>query len=236
MPSLIPSAASAPHPMSRFQQTLGKTPEHWVYPLCGGLAGAASGIVTCPLDVIKTKLQAQGGFQNYGGQGAKSHNLYRGLVGTAATIWKEEHIRGLYRGLEPMLLGYLPTWAVYLTVYERGKVYFDTKTGTSPLLDRDLVDMLIPVFRQLVGRTLLCITRWRCMLDATHKSYLGHQDSFNVTELKDIRRRIPSSMALQEYLGCGSEDVSQRRPQIVLFRSDTCSSWSDTRRHPVPCV
>lgn len=95
------------------------------------MAGMASGIVTCPLDVIKTKLQAQGGFQRRrGGLGASVQLASRGMIKTAEQIWKEEGIRGMYRGLGPMLLGYLPTWAVYLTVYEQSKTYFATKTGT----------------------------------------------------------------------------------------------------------
>ena len=53
----------------------------------------------------------------------------QGMIKTAETIWKEEGMRGMYRGLGPMLLGYLPTWAVYLTVYERSKGYFASKTG-----------------------------------------------------------------------------------------------------------
>jgi solute carrier family 25 folate transporter 32 len=92
----------------------------------------ASGIVTCPLDVIKTKLQAQGGFQlRRNGKLIHTETLYRGMVGTGKMIWRDEGIRGLYKGLGPMLLGYLPTWAVYLTIYDHSRVYFFERTGMS---------------------------------------------------------------------------------------------------------
>jgi solute carrier family 25 folate transporter 32 len=106
-------------------------PEWYVTPFCGASAGVASGIVTCPLDVIKTKLQAQGGFLRRRGPKADTTLLYRGMVGTGKMIWREEGLRGLYRGLGPMLLGYLPTWAVYLTVYDKSRDFFHQKTGES---------------------------------------------------------------------------------------------------------
>lgn len=92
----------------------------------GAMAGVASGIVTCPLDVIKTKLQAQNSFQNQGPKagGPRPRAIYRGLLGTARTIIKEDGIRGMYRGLGPMLLGYLPTWAVYMAVYDSSREWF----------------------------------------------------------------------------------------------------------------
>jgi solute carrier family 25 folate transporter 32 len=107
-----------------------RIPSIYVTPFCGASAGVASGIVTCPLDVIKTKLQAQGGFQvRRNGKLVPSKAMYNGMVGTGRMIWKEEGVRGMYRGLSPMLLGYLPTWAVYLTVYDRSREYFYQKTG-----------------------------------------------------------------------------------------------------------
>jgi solute carrier family 25 folate transporter 32 len=36
-------------------------------------------------------------------------------------IWREEGFRGLYRGLGPTIIGYLPTWAIYFTVYDAVK-------------------------------------------------------------------------------------------------------------------
>ena len=116
-------------PISRLELWAIRFPEVWVVPVSGGIAGAVSGLVSCPLDVIKTKLQAQGGFKT-ARDGAKLSTIaYRGVVGTAETIWREEGVRGMYRGLGPMLLGYVPTWAVYLTVYNKAQAYFRTKTG-----------------------------------------------------------------------------------------------------------
>ncbi|KAF8475009.1 mitochondrial carrier domain-containing protein [Kalaharituber pfeilii] len=81
--------------------------DNFIHAFSGATAGLASGIFTCPLDVIKTKLQAQGGF---------------GRPGGPTMILTEEGIRGMYRGLGPIILGYLPTWAVYFSVYERCKL------------------------------------------------------------------------------------------------------------------
>lgn len=81
-----------------------------------------SGIVTCPLDVIKTKLQAQGGFRLATAESPQHLKLaYKGMMGTGKIILKEEGLRGLYRGLGPIILGYLPTWAVWFTVYGKTK-------------------------------------------------------------------------------------------------------------------
>jgi len=117
---------------SRVQMHSTRIPKAWINPICGAGAGFASGIVTCPLDVIKTKLQAQGGFMTSRGHGMYSNSakLYKGIVGTGRVIWHEEGIRGMYRGLGPMLLGYLPTWAVYLTVYENTREFWYNQCGS----------------------------------------------------------------------------------------------------------
>lgn len=43
------------------------------------------------------------------------------LTGTLRKIWIEDGVRGFYRGLGPTIFGYLPTWAIYFTVYDKCK-------------------------------------------------------------------------------------------------------------------
>lgn len=137
-------------PNSRLKYWVRRIPEGYVVPISGGLAGAVSGLVSCPLDVIKTKLQAQGGFKKSGDGVKTTTAAYRGVQGTAATIWKEDGLRGMYRGLGPMLLGYVPTWAVYLTVYNKSQIYFRTKTGERALYENNR-DCLLRHRYQITG-------------------------------------------------------------------------------------
>jgi len=81
--------------------------------IAGAGAGLVSSVITCPLDVVKTKLQAQRTAQ--GGAG------YLGITGTLRHILLRDGFSGLYRGLGPTLLGYLPTWAIYFAVYDSVK-------------------------------------------------------------------------------------------------------------------
>lgn len=81
--------------------------------IAGAASGFLAGVVVCPLDVVKTRLQAQG-----------SRSRYQGFIGAFRTIFNEEGVRGLYRGVVPVMVGYLPTWAIYFTVYERAKQFY----------------------------------------------------------------------------------------------------------------
>ncbi|KAL6234217.1 hypothetical protein BDW75DRAFT_213037 [Aspergillus navahoensis] len=128
MPPVVTSSPSSAL-VTRIELFAAGVPDWYIAPFCGASAGVASGIVTCPLDVIKTKLQAQGGFVRRGKM-VEAKTIYRGMLGTGKVIWREDGIRGLYQGLGPMLLGYLPTWAVYLAVYDRSREYYYETTGS----------------------------------------------------------------------------------------------------------
>ncbi|KAJ1794752.1 hypothetical protein IW139_000147 [Coemansia sp. RSA 353] len=92
----------------------------YIWPLKNSIAGAGAGcvssVVTCPLDVVKTRLQYQGVLaEKYRQTG---YRPYTGTISTLRRIVGEEGPRGLYRGLAPMLMGYLPTWGLYFAAYE----------------------------------------------------------------------------------------------------------------------
>jgi hypothetical protein len=148
--------------------------------LAGAAGGFTSGIVTCPLDVIKTKLQAQGGFR---ANKTTTNAVYRGLIGTGRTIWREEGLKGLYRGLGPIILGYLPTWAVWFTVYGKSKELIPQHFGTSQM-EMEGHDFLTNQWYRdgkfLCYQFLVFHSGWR-FLDNGHESNMGYQDSLDVT-------------------------------------------------------
>lgn len=88
--------------------------------LSGALAGFLAGVIVCPLDVAKTRLQAQG-LQLQDGLRSGVDKYYNGIWGTLRTIVRDESVKGLYKGIIPIVLGYFPTWMVYFSVYERCK-------------------------------------------------------------------------------------------------------------------
>lgn len=106
----------------------------------GAGAGFATSLVTCPMDVVKTRLQSQSiprhanphaiiiqsilmSANGNGSNGGKNGNVkpYKGTVPSLRRIFKEEGVRGLYRGLLPTLVGYLPAHAIYFSVYSLSK-------------------------------------------------------------------------------------------------------------------
>jgi solute carrier family 25 (mitochondrial folate transporter), member 32 len=148
--------------------------------IAGAVGGFASGIVSCPLDVIKTKLQAQGGFRAQAGPSNTSGSVvYKGMLGTARVIWRDEGLRGMYRGLGPIILGYLPTWAVWFTVYGRSKEYFSRNSGMHLTMRSKWIKLTWD--RQSIRGQFLVVNRCRRFLHHGHKPDLGHQDSINVT-------------------------------------------------------
>ncbi|KAF5340669.1 hypothetical protein D9611_007457 [Ephemerocybe angulata] len=97
--------------------------------IAGAGGGLVASIATCPLDVVKTKLQAQ--------RAVAGQEGYQGTVATVKTILRENGLKGLYRGLGPTILGYLPTWAIYFAVYDGIKNTFGE--GSSGVLNNGRV-------------------------------------------------------------------------------------------------
>ncbi|KAL1924665.1 uncharacterized protein VTP21DRAFT_4319 [Calcarisporiella thermophila] len=135
--------------------------------IAGAGAGCVSSIVTCPLDVAKTRLQNQG-------VPIPGILQYKGTVGTLARIWREEGIRGLYRGLGPTVFGYLPTWAIYFSAYDFSKTRIAQYLGRGGGGGDWVVHILGAMIAGATSTTLtspLWVIRTRLMTQSDYTSY-----------------------------------------------------------------
>ena len=104
-------------------------PEIKRHVLAGAGAGCATSLVTCPLDVVKTRMQSNLAFPSLTSNiltnslqldNSKGFSQL-GTLTSLRTIWGKEGLKGLYRGLGPTLLGYLPTFGIYFPAYHHFK-------------------------------------------------------------------------------------------------------------------
>ena len=81
--------------------------------IAGGLAGASAGLLSTPLDVVKTRIQTQGA-RGPGGGGLTAMEVVR-------RIWQREGARGFMRGASARVLYFMPSAAICWTTYETVK-------------------------------------------------------------------------------------------------------------------
>lgn len=163
---------------------------------------------------------------------------------TLKTIIKQDGLRGLYRGLGPTILGYLPTWAIYFAVYDGIK----TRFGESPLGTtqprRSIYPAAHPKGYQPNIRDhpwslhiLSAMTAGACSTICTNPLWVIktrfmvwlHVLRFMILHLKLLtpdptsnRKQIPS------YPRCLHHDIPFRRASRILSRSSPQPAWDST--------
>ncbi|KAK6457160.1 mitochondrial carrier domain-containing protein [Scheffersomyces xylosifermentans] len=95
----------------------------WVHFVAGGIGGMVGAIVTCPLDVVKTRLQSDVYHAMYN-KTPKSSNAvvkaYQHLKETGSVIrelYVNEGSRALFKGLGPNLVGVIPARSINFFTY-----------------------------------------------------------------------------------------------------------------------
>ncbi|CAL9090551.1 unnamed protein product [Musa acuminata var. zebrina] len=79
--------------------------------IIGAFAGALTGAITTPLDVLKTRIMVQG-----------SANQYKGVISCAQTILKEEGPAAFFKGIGPRVLWIGIGGSIFFGVLERSKL------------------------------------------------------------------------------------------------------------------
>ncbi|QEL58351.1 hypothetical protein SBP28_000365 [Candidozyma auris] len=79
-----------------------KNTPKWVHFIAGGIGGMVGAIATCPLDVVKTRLQS---------------DHFAETCGVIGQIYRNEGPRALFRGLGPNLVGVIPARSINFFTY-----------------------------------------------------------------------------------------------------------------------
>ncbi|KAK0396206.1 hypothetical protein QR680_001620 [Steinernema hermaphroditum] len=112
----------------------------------GAVGGTAGTCITCPLEVVKTRLQSSRGGDCVSPSTSSlknpiSHFMKRNSVFThVAHIVKKEGVGALYKGLGPNLVGVAPSKAVYFYVYSTSKRFWNENPSFLP--DSAIVHMM----------------------------------------------------------------------------------------------
>uniref|UniRef100_A0A6M2DLP2 Solute carrier family 25 member 32 n=1 Tax=Xenopsylla cheopis TaxID=163159 RepID=A0A6M2DLP2_XENCH len=94
--------------------------------LAGISGGVTSTLILHPLDLIKIRFAVNDGR-------TKSVPRYNGLSGAFSTIFKQEGLRGLYRGVAPNIWGSGTSWGLYFLFYNTIKTYTQDGNSLVPL-------------------------------------------------------------------------------------------------------
>ncbi|KAK9469484.1 mitochondrial carrier domain-containing protein [Lipomyces arxii] len=133
--NLIPTPADAAKSLSAKSDTIPRETAPWLHFVAGGIGGMMGAIVTCPLDVVKTRLQSdfyssqikQGHLRNQmtGSQfrhvrsvGLHLYETFQIMVDVA----KVEGTRALFKGLGANLVGVIPARSINFFTYNNGKI------------------------------------------------------------------------------------------------------------------
>lgn len=80
--------------------------------------------------------------------------------GTLRTIYRNDGIRGFYRGLGPTIFGYLPTWAIYFTVYDGCKEFLASRGGTRQRAEEDFLNHILSALTAGGASTICTSPLW----------------------------------------------------------------------------
>lgn len=95
-----------------------------VHLIAGGIGGTVSATLTCPLEVIKTQMQAANVL-------SESQRRPFASIGILTGIYRREGLRGLYRGFVPLVMGVGPTRAIHFATYNAAKRKLTPQFGDS---------------------------------------------------------------------------------------------------------
>nr|XP_061797659.1 solute carrier family 25 member 36-A-like isoform X2 [Nerophis lumbriciformis] len=192
-----------------------------VHLFAGGCGGTVGAILTCPLEVVKTRLQSSSiGFyvsevQLSTVNGASVARMSRpGLLHCLKLILEKEGPRSLFRGLGPNLVGVAPSRAIYFGAYSTAK----EKLNNVLEPDSTLVHMVsagMAGFTAITATNPVWLIKTRLQLDARNR---GER---RISALECVRRVYQSDGLRGFYRGMSASyaGISETVIHFVIYES-----------------
>lgn len=94
--------------------------------IAAGVSGTVASVVTTPIDVVKTRVMLGAGGEELKGT-EKTVRKVKGTLAVGREVWKEEGLRGLFRGGALRSVWSAFGMSIYLGIYEGGRMYLEKR-------------------------------------------------------------------------------------------------------------
>ncbi|KAE8416156.1 mitochondrial carrier domain-containing protein [Aspergillus pseudocaelatus] len=94
--------------------------------VAAGVSGTVASVVTTPIDVVKTRVMLGAGGEELKGT-EKTVRKVKGTLAVGREVWREEGIRGLFRGGALRSVWSAFGMSIYLGIYEGGRMYLEKR-------------------------------------------------------------------------------------------------------------
>jgi solute carrier family 25 protein 33/36 len=101
----------------------------WVHFAAGASGGTIGILITCPLEVVKTRMQSSKSAQFMSRLPTSSFFARSKTLMVLQDTFLKEGMRGLWRGLGPNLFGVVPSRSIYFSTYNFAKKTITQYTG-----------------------------------------------------------------------------------------------------------
>ena len=98
--------------------------------LAGGLSGTIGAIITCPLEVVKTRLQSSD-YKQVVAQRASMMSHVRETMSLVVGVGRSEGLGALWRGVGATMVGVIPSRALHFSTYTYAKKHFTALNGNT---------------------------------------------------------------------------------------------------------
>lgn len=120
-----PGSVTTQRPVAAKRQAVPQTPGLGLQLATAGVAACIADMVTFPLDTLKVRLQVQGEVA------LRDPTQARGVLGTMASIVRQEGVRALYSGIVPGLQRQMAFSAIRIGAYDSVKLEYIERTGVT---------------------------------------------------------------------------------------------------------